>query len=103
MAARQKVMKNEKKKIESLSTEELMAHPCSECGGQIKRKAISQEFEREGVKIKISGFMAWACSRCGEVYFEPGGADRLVQAANALFALSIGREQHKGKVLAKVA
>jgi hypothetical protein len=32
---------------------ELMKLPCSECGGRLKRKSISQEFEKEGVKVKL--------------------------------------------------
>lgn len=91
------------KKMKKLDTQELMETPCSECGGQVRRKIISQEFEREGIKIKISGFKAWVCSRCGEIYFEPGGANRLVQAANSLFALALAEKQHKGKVVARVS
>lgn len=88
------------KKVRKLATQELMEGPCSECGGPVRRKIISQEFEREGVKLKISGFKAWVCSRCGEIYFEPGAADKLVQAANSLFTLAIAGKQHKGKVVA---
>jgi len=77
--------------------------PCSDCGGQVRRKAVSQEFEREGIRIIISGFEAWACKRCGEIYFEPGAADKLVQAANNLFALAIAGKQHKGKVMAQIS
>ena len=96
-------MKNGKKNgngkpAQKLSAQELMKGPCSECGGQVRRKTISQEFEREGIVIKISGFKAWACSRCGEIYFEPGAADRLVQAANSLFELARVGQQHKGKL-----
>lgn len=80
-----------------------MEAPCSECGGQVRRKAISQEFEREGIRLKISGFKAWVCSRCGEIYFEPGGADRLVKAANSLFALAMAEKQRKGKVVAALS
>ena len=101
-------MKNGKKSlarkpVKKLETEELMGAPCSECGGKLRRKAISQEFEREGIVVKISGFKAWACSRCGEVYFEPGAGDRLVQAANSLFVLAFEGRQHKGKVKAQVS
>lgn len=92
----------DKKTVRKLSTRELMEGPCSECGGPVRRKAISQEFEREGIVIKISGFMSWACSRCGEIYFQPGAADRLVQAANSLFALALEGKHHKGKVMARV-
>jgi YgiT-type zinc finger domain-containing protein len=92
-----------KKKVRKLTTQELMERPCSECGGQVRRKIISQEFEREGVRVKIAGFKAWACRRCGEIYFEPGAADRLVQAANSLFALALAGKQHKGKVVGSVS
>lgn len=97
-------MKNGKKngKVNS-EIQKLMESPCSECGGPVRRKAITQEFEREGVKLKISGFLAWACSRCGEIYFEPGGADRLAEAVNCLFALALAGRQHKGKVAASLS
>lgn len=88
---------------EKTDPQKLMERPCSECGGQIRRKPITQEFEREGVKVNISGFLAWVCSRCGEIYFEPEGADRFAQAVNALFALALSAKQHKGKVVASVS
>lgn len=81
----------------------LMEFPCSECGGRLKRKAITQEFEREGVKVKLSGFKAWTCSRCGEIYFEPGGAEKMAQAVNCLFALAFAERQHKGTVIARIS
>lgn len=77
--------------------------PCSDCGGQVERKTISQKFEREGIRIKISGVEAWVCSQCGETYFEPGWADKLVQAANSLFALATAGKQHRGKIAARVS
>ena len=75
-------MKNGKKtnEIKKLDTRQLMELPCSVCGGEVRRKAITQEFEREGVKITISGFKAWACTNCGEIYFAPGSVDKLAQA-----------------------
>ncbi|MCI0488157.1 MAG: YgiT-type zinc finger protein [Blastocatellia bacterium] len=79
---------------------ELMKSACSECGGQVKRKAISQEFEKEGVKVKLSGFKAWVCTQCGEIYFEPGGAAHVAHAVNCLFALAFAERQHKGTVSA---
>ena len=82
---------------------ELMKSPCSECKGQVRRKTISQEFEKEGVKVKLSGFKAWVCSQCGEVYFEPGGAEKVAQAVNCLFALALAERQHKGKVSAHLS
>ena len=77
--------------------------PCSECGGAVKRKAVTQEFEREGVKIKLSGFKAWVCTRCGEIYFEPGGAEKVAQAINCLFALALAERQHKGTMDARLS
>ncbi|MBL8187294.1 MAG: YgiT-type zinc finger protein [Acidobacteria bacterium] len=68
----------------------------------MKRKAITQEFEREGVKVKLSGFKAWVCQRCGEIYFEPGGAEKFAQAVNCLFALASAEKQHKGRVAASL-
>ncbi len=96
--------KNRKgKTAQKLSTKALMEGPCSDCGGQVRRKAISQEYEREGIVVKISGFKAWACSRCGEIYFEPGASDRLVHAVNSLFELARSGNHHKGKLRAAVS
>ena len=82
---------------------DLMKSPCSECGGRVRRKTISQEFEKEGVKVKLSGLKAWVCERCGEVYFEPGGAEKVAQAVNSLFALALAERQHKGRVSATLS
>ncbi len=82
---------------------EMMKAPCSECKGRVRRKKISQEFEKEGVKVKLSGFRAWVCEQCGEIYFEPGGADRVAQAVNSLFALALAERQHKGRVSAQLS
>jgi YgiT-type zinc finger domain-containing protein len=82
---------------------ELMKAPCSECQGKLRRKTITQEFEREGVKVRISGIKAWVCSQCDETYFEPGGADRVSQAVNCLFALAVAEGKHKGRLNARVS
>jgi YgiT-type zinc finger domain-containing protein len=82
---------------------ELMRAPCSECKGRVRRKRIAQEFEKEGVKVKVSGIKAWVCEQCGEIYFEPGGADRVAQAVNSLFALALADRQHKGRVSAHLS
>ena len=76
---------------------------CSECGGPVRRQTITQEFEKEGVKVKLSGLHAWVCSRCGEVYFEPGGAQQIVQAVNSLFRLALAERQHKGTLSAQLS
>lgn len=81
----------------------LMKSSCSECGGQVKRKTISEEFEKEGVKVKLSGLKSWACEQCGEIYLEPGGAEKVVRAVNSLFALAFAEGQHKGEVTAHMS
>lgn len=76
---------------------------CTGCGGQVRRKRITQEFEKEGTKVKLSGLRAWVCGRCGEVYFEPGGAQQVVQAVNSLFRLAFTERQHKGTLSASLS
>ena len=67
------------------------------------RKQINQEFEREGVRVRLSGFKAWVCTRYGEVYFEPGGAEKVAQAVDCLFALASTERQHKGRLSAHLS
>jgi len=86
-----------------IAMKDLMKAPCSECGGKLKRRTITQEFEKEGIKIKLSGFKAWVCAQCGEIYFEPGGADKVAQAVNSLFALAFAERQHKGRLIARLS
>jgi YgiT-type zinc finger domain-containing protein len=81
----------------------VISSPCSECGGRVRRKRISQEFEKEGVKVKLSGLKAWVCEQCGEIYFEPGGAEQVVRAVNSLFALALAERQHKGTLGARLS
>ena len=81
----------------------LMRNPCTECGGSLKKSAITQEFEHEGVVVRISGVQAWVCTRCGEIYFEPGGAQRMAEAVQSLFALARSEKQHKGTLVADLS
>ena len=37
--------------------------PCSECGGKLRPRRITQEYEREGIRTKVAGIQAWVCSR----------------------------------------
>ena len=76
---------------------------CTECGGVMKDRTISQEFEREGVRVSVSGVRALVCAQCGEVYFEPGGAQALVEAVEALFALARKNRQHRGTLVGTVS
>ena len=81
---------------------DLVRSPCSECGGPVRSRTITQEFEREGLRVSVSGIRALVCTKCREVYFEPGGAQALVDAVNSLFALAKRNRQHKGKLTATV-
>jgi len=76
--------------------------PCTECGGQLRSKYITQEFERGGVKVKLSGISAMVCAKCGEIYFQPGGADKVAEAANSLFELAVVGKQHKHRLAAQI-
>ncbi len=82
---------------------DLLKKPCTECGARLREKVVSQEFEREGRKVRLSGIRAWVCHKCGEIYFKPGGADKVVKAADCLFALAVTEDQHKGTLIAKVS
>jgi YgiT-type zinc finger domain-containing protein len=75
---------------------------CSECGGSVHSRTITQEFEREGLRVSVSGIRALVCTKCDAVYFEPGGAQALVEAVNSLFALAKRNRQHKGKLASAI-
>lgn len=82
-------------------TIDLAKVPCSECGGEVKPQLVTQEFEREGLRVEVSGIRALVCSQCGEIYFEPGGAQALTESVNSLFSLARRNRQHKGTIRAK--
>ena len=37
---------------------DLVRSPCSECGGPVRSRTITQEFEREGLRVSVSGIRA---------------------------------------------
>ncbi|MFI5366555.1 MAG: YgiT-type zinc finger protein [Candidatus Binatia bacterium] len=76
---------------------------CSECGGTLRRRMITEEFERGGHRVSVSGIRALVCTKCRQVYFEPGGAQALVEAVDSLFALARRNRQRKGKLSAAVS
>ena len=76
--------------------------PCSECHGKLEKRYISQEFEREGITVRLSGILAFVCTQCGDIYFQPGGADKIAEAVNSLFALAIIEKQHKHHMSAQI-
>jgi len=82
---------------------DMAKEPCSECGGRLERKHITQEFEREGVKVKLSGIAALVCTNCEEIYFQPGAADKVAAAANSLFNLAVTEKQHKHPLTAQIS
>ena len=82
---------------------DVMRSPCSECGGAVRYRTITQEFEREGLRVSVSGIRALVCTKCGGVYFEPGGAQALVEATDSLFALARRNHQHKGKLAVTIS
>ena len=90
------------KREETMRNIDTSKEPCSECSGRLERKHITQEFEREGVKVKLSGIAALVCTGCGEIYFQPGGADKVSAAANSLFNLAVVEKQHKRSLTAQI-
>ena len=76
---------------------------CTECGGRLRARTITQEYERDGVRVSVSGVNVQECEKCSEVYFEPGGAQALVEAVESLFALARQTRQHKGKLVGAVS
>jgi YgiT-type zinc finger domain-containing protein len=75
---------------------------CSECGGNVRPRTITQEFEREGMRVSVAGIRTLVCTKCDAVYFEPGGAQALVEAVNSLFAFARQNQQHKGKLVGAI-
>lgn len=81
---------------------DISKEPCSECGGALGKKYISQKVERGGITVKLSGIAALVCAKCGEIYFQPGGAEKVVEAANSLFRLAAAEKQHKRPLTAEI-
>lgn len=65
----------------------------------MRDEAVSQEFEREGLRVRLAGIPAAVCPECGDTSFGPGVADKIVKAANAVF--DIAAERHKGSLVAE--
>jgi len=82
---------------------DLVKKSCTECGGKLGYRLISQGFERGGIKVRLGGIKAYVCSTCKEIYFMPGGADKVAKAANALFELAKAERQHKGQLIAQIS
>lgn len=76
---------------------------CTECGGRLVSRTISQTFERGGLTVTVSGIRARVCESCGETCFEPGGAQALVEAVDRPFALAKRNDQIKGQLIGSIA
>jgi len=74
---------------------------CTDCGARLEFRAISREFEREGLRVRLTGIPAAVCPRCGDISFAPGEADKIIKAANAMFEIAAGR--HRGLLAAEAA
>jgi hypothetical protein len=83
-------------------TKDVLHSACSECGGTIRPRTITQEFEREGIRVSVGGIRTLVCTKCEAIYFEPGGAQALVEAVNGLFAFAKWNHQHKGKLVSVI-
>ena len=62
---------------------------CKSCrSGRLAKDEVTQNFEREGLEVKIEGIPALVCVKCGQVYFAAGISDKISDAANNLFKLA---------------
>jgi len=62
---------------------------------------VSHEFERDGLRVRISGIPAMVCSNCGVVSYSAGVPDKILAAADSLFELMVDR--HRGALRAELA
>jgi len=76
---------------------------CHVCGGKMSEQIVKQEFWLKDQLVVIDELPAGVCEQCGEIYFEPGGAEKVAQAVNCLFALAFAERQHKGRVSAHLS
>jgi len=76
-------------------------HPrlCADCRHQTQWQEVSQEFEREGMRVRISGIPAMVCPNCGAISYPAGIPDKILTAANSLFDLLADR--HRGVLQAE--
>jgi YgiT-type zinc finger domain-containing protein len=72
---------------------------CSDCRHQMEWGEVSQEFERDGLRVRISGIPAMVCPNCGAVSYPAGVPSKILTAAESLFELLVGR--HRGALRAE--
>ncbi|MBI3944646.1 MAG: YgiT-type zinc finger protein [Armatimonadetes bacterium] len=74
---------------------------CTDCGCPMEWRTVDQEYERQGVRVRLTGLPAMVCPRCGAIAFDPDTTDHILAAANALFR--IAGDRHKGVLAAACA
>jgi YgiT-type zinc finger domain-containing protein len=72
---------------------------CADCQQQTQWQEVSHEFERGGLRVRISGIPAMVCSNCGAVSYPARIPDKLLAAADSLFELMADR--HRGALRAE--
>lgn len=72
---------------------------CADCRHQTQWQEVSQEFERGGLRVRISGIPAMVCPNCGAISYPAGVPDKIIAAANSLFELLADR--HRGALRAE--
>jgi len=75
------------------------ARLCADCRRQTEWRQVSQEFEHEGLRVRISGIPAMVCPDCGAVSYPAGVPNKLLKASRALFDLI--QDQHRGALRAE--
>ena len=71
---------------------------CADCRHQTQWQEVSQEFERDGLRVRISGIPAMVCPHCGAISYSAGVPDKIIAAANSLLVLLADR--HRGALWA---
>ncbi len=67
---------------------------CSDCRHRTEWREVTQEYERNGLRVRLAGLPAMVCPHCGSISFPPGVAHKIVTAVNAFFALL--EDRHRG-------
>ncbi len=74
---------------------------CPDCCSVMKYQKVEQEFEKEGMRVVVSGIPAWKCPICGAICFPPGAMDHVVGSARELFA--VASAHHSAFLSARIA
>ncbi len=72
---------------------------CADCHEETQWQQVSQEFERDGLRVRISGIPAMVCPHCGAISYPAGVPDKILAAARSLFELLADR--HRGALRAE--